>query len=81
MDKDRVKGAIDRFVGSAKIQIGEWTGDTGAQVDGALQKIRGEFESSVGEFKDAARDAARSLVASPEPVPFAPSKAASYSES
>ena len=57
MDKDRVKGTIDDAAGRAKRQVGEWTGDTGAQVDGAAQQVKGKVEKAWGNVKDAARDA------------------------
>jgi uncharacterized protein YjbJ (UPF0337 family) len=58
MDKDRVKGTIDDAAGRAKRQIGEWTGDTDAQVKGAAQQVKGKAEKIVGNVKDAVRDAA-----------------------
>ena len=58
MDKDRVKGTIDDAAGRAKRQVGEWTGDTGTQVDGAAQQVKGKVEKAWGNVKDAARDAA-----------------------
>jgi uncharacterized protein YjbJ (UPF0337 family) len=57
MDKDRVKGTIDDAAGRAKRQVGEWTGDTKAQVDGAAQQVKGKAEKAWGNMKDAARDA------------------------
>ena len=57
MDKDRVKGTIDDAVGRAKRQVGEWTGDTGTQVEGAAQQVKGKAEKAWGNVKDAARDA------------------------
>jgi uncharacterized protein YjbJ (UPF0337 family) len=57
MDKDRVKGAIDDVAGRAKRQVGEWTGDTNAQVEGAAQQVKGKAEKAWGNVKDAARDA------------------------
>jgi len=57
MDKDRVKGTVDDAVGRAKRQVGEWTGDTNAQVEGAGQQIKGKAEKAWGNVKDAARDA------------------------
>ncbi len=60
MDKDRVKGTIDDAAGRAKRQVGEWTGDTGAQVDGAAQQAKGKVEKAWGNVKDAARDAGNS---------------------
>ena len=56
MDKDRVKGAINDAAGRAKRQVGEWTGDTNAQVEGAAQQIKGKTQKVVGQVKDAARD-------------------------
>jgi uncharacterized protein YjbJ (UPF0337 family) len=55
MDKDRVKGTIDDAAGRAKRQVGEWTGDTGAQVEGAAQQVKGKAEKAWGNVKDAAR--------------------------
>ena len=57
MDKDRVKGTIDDAAGRAKRQVGEWTGDTGAQMEGAAQQVKGKVEKAWGSLKDAARDA------------------------
>ena len=57
MDKDRVKGAINDAAGRAKRQVGEWTGDTNAQVEGAAQQLKGKTQKVVGQVKDAARDA------------------------
>jgi uncharacterized protein YjbJ (UPF0337 family) len=57
MDKDRVKGTIDDAAGRAKRQVGEWTGDTQSQVEGAAQQVKGKAEKAWGNVKDAARDA------------------------
>ncbi len=57
MDKDRVIGAVNDAAGRAKRQVGEWTGDTNAQVEGAAQQIKGKAQKVVGNVKDAARDA------------------------
>lgn len=57
MDKDRVKGTIDDAAGRAKRQVGEWTGDTQTQVEGATQQVKGKAEKAWGNVKDAARDA------------------------
>ena len=57
MNKDTVKGSIDDAAGRAKRQIGEWTGDTQTQAEGAGQQIKGKAEKAVGTLKDAARDA------------------------
>ena len=57
MDKDRVKGNMDDAAGRAKRQVGEWTGDTKSQVEGAAQQVKGKAENAWGKMKDAARDA------------------------
>jgi len=57
MDKDRVKGTIDDAAGRAKRQVGEWTGDTNAQAEGAAQQVKGKAEKAWGSVKDAVRDA------------------------
>ena len=49
MDKDQVKGAVNDAAGRAKRQVGEWTGDTDAQVEGAAQQIKGKAQKAVGQ--------------------------------
>ena len=56
MNKDTVKGSIDDAAGRAKRQIGEWTGDTQTQAEGAGQQIKGKAEKAVGHVKDAVND-------------------------
>jgi uncharacterized protein YjbJ (UPF0337 family) len=56
MDKDQVKGKVDDAVGRAKRQVGEWTGDTQTQVEGATQQVKGKAEKAWGNLKDAARN-------------------------
>ena len=57
MDKDQVKGTVDDAAGRAKRQVGEWTGDTGAQIEGAAQQVKGKAEKAWGNVKESARDA------------------------
>jgi uncharacterized protein YjbJ (UPF0337 family) len=56
MNKDTVKGTVDDMAGRTKRQIGEWTGDTQTQVEGAAQQVKGKAEKAWGNVKDAARD-------------------------
>jgi uncharacterized protein YjbJ (UPF0337 family) len=56
MDQDRLKGAVDDVAGRAKRQVGEWTGDSDAQIEGAAQQVKGKAEKAWGNVKDAARD-------------------------
>jgi uncharacterized protein YjbJ (UPF0337 family) len=57
MDKNRVKGTIDKVVGSAKRHVGGLTGDSRTEVEGAAQQLKGKVENTVGKVKDAVRDA------------------------
>jgi uncharacterized protein YjbJ (UPF0337 family) len=52
MNKETVKGTVDDVAGRAKRQVGEWTGDTHAQVEGAGQQLKGKVEKAVGAVKD-----------------------------
>jgi uncharacterized protein YjbJ (UPF0337 family) len=63
MDKQRVNGAIDEVVGSTKRHIGNLTGDTRTEVEGAVQQVKGKVETTVGKIKDGARDAHNHLAA------------------
>jgi len=54
--KDRVKGMIDDAAGRTKRQVGEWTGDPHAQVEGTVQQVKGKAEKALGNVKDAAKD-------------------------
>ena len=57
MDKDQVKGAVNDAAGRAKRQVGEWTGDTNAQVEGAAQQAKGKVQKAWGNIKEGAREA------------------------
>jgi uncharacterized protein YjbJ (UPF0337 family) len=57
MDKDRVKGKVDDVAGRVKRQVGEWTGDTKTETEGAAQQVKGKVENAWGKVKDTARDA------------------------
>jgi uncharacterized protein YjbJ (UPF0337 family) len=57
VDKDRVKGTINELAGRAKRQVGEWTGDTEAQIEGLAQEVKGNAQKTWGGIKDAVRDA------------------------
>ena len=56
MNKQRVNGAIDEVVGSAKRHIGNLTGNTRTQVEGAVQQLKGKAETAVGKLNDAVLD-------------------------
>lgn len=56
MNNDNVKGTIDDAAGRAKRQVGEWTGDSQTQAEGAAQQVKGKIEKAWGNVKDAAHD-------------------------
>jgi uncharacterized protein YjbJ (UPF0337 family) len=56
MNKEQVKGKIDDAAGRVKRQVGEWTGDTKAQVEGTAQQIKGKVENAWGKTKEAVHD-------------------------
>ncbi len=53
MNNDSVKGTIDDAAGRAKRQVGEWTGDTKSEIEGAAQQVKGKAEKAVGKVRDA----------------------------
>ena len=57
MNSDKIKGTMDDAAGRAKRQVGEWTGDTQTQVDGAAQQVKGKAEKAVGNVRDAVNNA------------------------
>jgi uncharacterized protein YjbJ (UPF0337 family) len=57
MNNDQVKGAVNDAAGRVKRQVGEWTGDTSAQVEGAAQQVKGKAQKAWGNVKDAAQNA------------------------
>jgi uncharacterized protein YjbJ (UPF0337 family) len=57
MNEQRVKGAVDEVVGSAKRHVGNLTGNPKTQVEGAAQQVKGKVETAVGKLKDATHDA------------------------
>lgn len=61
MDKDRIKGKMDEAAGRAKRQVGEWTGDTETQSEGAMKEVKGVAENAWGKVKDGARDVKRDM--------------------
>lgn len=59
MNSDDIKGNLDDAAGRVKRQVGEWTGDTKTQVDGAAQQVKGKAEKAVGNLRDAVHDAGK----------------------
>jgi uncharacterized protein YjbJ (UPF0337 family) len=57
VNKDRLKGSINEVAGRAKRQVGEWTGDTNAQIEGLAQEVKGKVQKAWGGVKETVRTA------------------------
>jgi uncharacterized protein YjbJ (UPF0337 family) len=57
MDKEHVKGAMDKVIGAAKEAAGKLMGDRGLQKEGKFDKAKGEAREALGDAKDAAERA------------------------
>lgn len=55
MNKDRVEGKVKDVAGRVERQVGEWTGDTEAQVKGAAKQVEGKVQNAWGKAKDAVK--------------------------
>lgn len=55
VDKERLIGTINEIAGRAKRQVGEWTGDKQAQVEGLEQEMRGKAQQAWSGVKEALR--------------------------
>lgn len=53
MNKDRAEGKVKDVAGRVERQVGEWTGDTEAQVKGAAKQAEGKVQNAFGKAKDA----------------------------
>jgi len=55
LDGERLRGTINEIAGRAKRQVGEWTGDSTAQVEGLAQEMKGKAQLAWCGVKDALR--------------------------
>jgi uncharacterized protein YjbJ (UPF0337 family) len=55
MNEDRAKGKAKDIAGRVERQVGEWTGDTEAQVKGAAKQAEGKVQNAWGKAKDAVK--------------------------
>lgn len=55
MDKEHVKGTVDKAKGAVKDTVGKVTGDKQMQAEGKFDKAKGEARKAVGDVKDAAK--------------------------
>lgn len=53
MNKDQVEGKVKDTAGRVERQVGEWTGDKEAQVQGAAKQVEGKVQNTWGNVKDA----------------------------
>ena len=59
MDKDRIKGALDKTKGSIKEGVGKAIGNRKLEAEGKLDKAKGKVEGAYGKAKDKIRDITR----------------------
>lgn len=59
MNKNRVKGAIDEAVGTAKRKAGKLTGNTPLRAKGIAQQMKGKLENALGRAKDVVHETKR----------------------
>ena len=57
MDREHVKGAVDKAKGAIKDTAGKMTGGTKMQAEGKADKAKGAARKVAGDVKDAVRDA------------------------
>ena len=54
---DKIKGATNVAIGKAKEGIGEATGSDRMKGEGVVQEIKGKGQQTMGDAKDAAKEA------------------------
>ena len=55
MDKEHIKGTIDKTKGAVKDAAGKVLGDKEMQAEGKMDKAKGEARKAVGDAKDAVK--------------------------
>lgn len=58
MDENRFEGAARKVGGKIEGAVGDLTGDSKMQADGAVDRLTGSAQRGYGQAKDAVRDAA-----------------------
>ena len=59
MDKDRIKGAAQKFKGNIVKTVGKLIGNKKLETDGKIDEAAGNVRKAVGEAKDVVRDAVK----------------------
>lgn len=54
---DKIKGTANEAMGKAKQGIGEATGSDRMKGEGAVQEVKGKGQKTMGDAKDAAKEA------------------------
>jgi uncharacterized protein YjbJ (UPF0337 family) len=57
MDREHVKGAVDKAKGAIKDTAGKMIGDTKMRAEGKTDKAKGAARKVAGDVKDAVREA------------------------
>ena len=55
MNKDQVKGSLEKAKGSVKEMTGKAVGNTNLQAEGKADKVAGSVQKKFGDVKDAAK--------------------------
>jgi uncharacterized protein YjbJ (UPF0337 family) len=55
---DKITGTANEAIGKAKQGIGEATGSEKLQGEGAMQELKGKGQKTLGDAKEATKDAA-----------------------
>jgi uncharacterized protein YjbJ (UPF0337 family) len=61
MDKEHVKGAVDKVVGKSKEVAGRVTGDKKLETEGKVDQAKGAIRNKVGNTKDVGKQAIDSV--------------------
>ena len=61
MDKEHVKGAVDKAIGKSKEAVGHVTGDKKLETQGKVDQAKGAIHNKVGDAKDAGKEAIDSV--------------------
>jgi uncharacterized protein YjbJ (UPF0337 family) len=65
MDKEHVKGAVDKAIGKSKEAAGHVTGDKKLETEGKVDQAKGAIHKKVGDIKDAGKEAVDSVRSAP----------------
>ena len=61
MDKQHVKGAVDKAIGKTKEAAGHVTGNKKLENEGKVDQAKGAVREKVGDVKDAGKEAVDSV--------------------